>query len=325
MDLDLRLVRYFVAVATELHFGRAASSLYISQPALSKQIRRLEDDLGFPLLVRDSRHVVLTPRGELFLDDARQLLAVAERMSRPQDTAVVRMAHVFELDTSRRVVDAFLDACPEIHVIESSMDSVRQLDALLRGQLDVGIIRVTAGLVERYPSGWQHRLLRLEPFWLVGRRGDEPGSQASLRARRVEVFAEGPDSPLYNAHGLYMTAFEQQVGVGLSWLGNPGTYENCLAIVNRLTKPAYLLEFDSYARRYAQDGVPTYRPAELQPVYPWSIAWRAEPPSEPLARFIQIALATAQRSGWLKRRPDMAPLWSPAGDPVAHEIDEYAG
>src|SRR6478609_11398791 len=86
MDLDIRLVRYFVAVADELHFGRAAAKLYISQPALSKQIRKLESDLGTQLLVRDSRHVALTARGELFLDDARQLLVLAERMRHVPDT-----------------------------------------------------------------------------------------------------------------------------------------------------------------------------------------------------------------------------------------------
>ena len=157
MDLDLRLVRYFVAVANELHFGKAAASLYISQPALSKQIRKLEDDLGFALLVRDSRHVVLTPRGQRFLDDARQLLTTAERMVLPEDAGAVRMAHIFELDTSRLVVDAFVDASPRIRVVESSMDSRRQLEALMMGQLDVAIIRVTAGMMARYPSGWDFR------------------------------------------------------------------------------------------------------------------------------------------------------------------------
>ena len=215
MDLDLRLVRYFVAVANELHFGKAAASLYISQPALSKQIRKLEDDLGFALLVRDSRHVVLTPRGQRFLDDARQLLTAAERMVLPEDAGAVRMAHIFELDTSRLVVDAFVDASPRMRVVESSMDSRRQLEALMMGQLDVAIIRVTAGMMARYPSGWDFRLLRLEPFWLVGRPGDPPREQASLQDRPVEVFADGPASPLYNVHGEYMTSFEQQSGVAL--------------------------------------------------------------------------------------------------------------
>jgi hypothetical protein len=73
MDLDLRLVRYFVAVADELHFGRAAASLHISQPALSQQTRKLEDQLGAPLLIRDSRHVALTTRGQRFLGEAHKL------------------------------------------------------------------------------------------------------------------------------------------------------------------------------------------------------------------------------------------------------------
>ncbi len=323
MDLDIRLVRYFVAVASELHFGKAAASLFISQPALSKQIRRLEDEIGFALLVRDSRHVVLTPRGEAFLDDARQLLATAERMVHPPDADVVRMAHIFELDTSRRVVDSVLQTAPDMRVVESSMDSIRQLEGLLAGRLDVGIIRVTAALVARYPSGWQYRLLRLEPFWLVGRPADEPGGAASFHDRPVEVFADVPESPLYNAHGQFMTAFEQQAGVPLSWLGNPGTFDNCLAIIGRSREPAYLLEFDSYARRYAERGLPIHRPVELQPVYPWSIAWRDEPPSEAVARFIQVALTTSRGSGWLERMPEMAPLWSPADDPVRGEAPQH--
>src|SRR6187401_2236715 len=99
MDLDLRSVRYFVAVADELHFGRAAAKLYLSQPALSKQIRKLEEQLGTQLLARDTRHVTLTARGQRFLIEARQLLAIAQHMQRPAPPNTVRMAHIFELDT----------------------------------------------------------------------------------------------------------------------------------------------------------------------------------------------------------------------------------
>jgi DNA-binding transcriptional LysR family regulator len=316
VDLDLRLVRYFVAVATDLHFGRAAERLYISQPALSKQIRRLEDELGFALLVRDSRHVGLTLRGERFLDDARQLLATAERMVRPQDSGTLRMAHIFELDTSRVVVDAFLASNPSVRVVESSMDSAHQLEALLSGQVDVALLRVTAGMIARYPTGWRYRLLRLEPFWLVGRPGDESAVMLSLHDRPIEVFAEPMQSPLYSAHGQYMTCFEEQTGIALSWLGNPGTYDNCLAIIGRSTQRRHLLEFDSYARRYADCGIAIHRPAELQPVYPWSIAWRDEPVTDAVTRFVAEALASADRSGWWDAPPDTAPMWTPAEDPI---------
>jgi len=316
MDLDLRLVRYFVTVADELHFGRAASKLYISQPALSKQIRRLEDDLGFSLLARDSRHVTLTPRGQRFLEDARHLLVTAERMVGPEDAEVVRMAHIFELDTSRLVVDAYHAASPRVRVVESSMDSIRQFDALMLGHLDVAIIRVTKEMATAHPSGWRQHLLRLEPFWLVGRPGDPPRERASLHERQVEVFADAPRSPLYNAHGQYMTAFETECGIPLTWLGNPGTYENCLAVVNRSSQPGHLLEFDSYARRYAEQGLPIHRPSELQPVYPWTIVWRDERPTQALARFIDVAVTMARNSGWLDRLPDASPLWFPSDDPV---------
>src|SRR5215471_2196724 len=112
MDLDLRLVRYFATVAEELHFGRAAARLYVSQPALSKQIRKLEEQVGEPLLVRDSRHVALTARGQRFYQDAQRLLAIADTMQQAPQARGVRTAHVFELSTSRTVADAFARAHP---------------------------------------------------------------------------------------------------------------------------------------------------------------------------------------------------------------------
>jgi DNA-binding transcriptional LysR family regulator len=78
MDLDLRKLRYFVTVAERLHFGQAAAALYITQPALSRQIRQLEQELNVELLERTSRQVSLTAAGKRLAEDGSRLLAASQ-------------------------------------------------------------------------------------------------------------------------------------------------------------------------------------------------------------------------------------------------------
>lgn len=317
LDLDLRLVRYFVAVADELHFGRAAARLYVSQPALSKQIRKLESQLGEPLLVRDSRHVTLTARGERFHADARELLEIAERLQRPVRPEGLRVAHIFELSTSRDVCDAFADSFPAVPMLEHALDSNAQLTALLENRLDVGIIRVTPRMVLDHPQGWRHRLLRMEPMVIVG--GDDTAeTTASLVDQPLAVFGDPIDSGSYNAHGTYLTALEQELGIELTWLGTPGAFSHCLAYVKRLGPSSQHLEFVSYAERYAAAGIPVRRPRECQPYYPWSLAWREDDTSAATADFLLVAQQLSVARGWLELSA-LAPPWLPADEPVRAE------
>ena len=173
MDVDLRKLRYFVAVAEELHFGRAAEQLHIAQPVLSRQIRALEDELRVQLFARTRRATELTPAGRQLLDDARPLLASAEAVRR-RVTQASRGSKTFTVGfmpglTVTPAVRAFATAHPEVEVevVRTTWDD--QVDVLHDGRVDVSIVRLPidqAGLslrplfeeprVAMVPSG--HRL-----------------------------------------------------------------------------------------------------------------------------------------------------------------------
>src|SRR3954464_10435966 len=85
MAIELRLLRYFTAVAEEGHVGHAAARLFISQPALSQQIRALEEQVGVPLFTRHARGVALTEAGEVLLAEAREVLARSDRLEEAID------------------------------------------------------------------------------------------------------------------------------------------------------------------------------------------------------------------------------------------------
>jgi DNA-binding transcriptional LysR family regulator len=146
MDLDLRKVRYFVAVADKLHFGRAAEVLHIAQPVLSRQIRALEEELHVQLFTRDRRRTELTPAGEQLLIDAGPLLASADatrrrvvRSSRGKDILTVGFMPGLVITQSIRALNV---AHPDltIDVVRTGWDD--QVDTIRDGRVDVGVVRL---------------------------------------------------------------------------------------------------------------------------------------------------------------------------------------
>src|ERR1700757_1168636 len=134
--MELRQLRYFVAVAEELHFARAAERLRLAPPSLSQPIKALEASLGTPLFVRDRRHVELTAAGRMLLPDAREILDLAARAQRrvTGTTGPLRVGYV-------RWVPDQLAASPEvdIRVDEWIMPSHVQIARVLDGGLDAAI------------------------------------------------------------------------------------------------------------------------------------------------------------------------------------------
>lgn len=146
MDVDLRKLRYFVAVAEELHFGRAAERLHIAQPALSRQIRALEGELRVQLFRRDRRTTELTTAGRQLLEDAGPLLAAATALQRrvieaAQDSPTFSLAFMPGIIVTDSV-RAFSRRHPELKVrlVRTTWDD--QVEVLREGRADVSIVRL---------------------------------------------------------------------------------------------------------------------------------------------------------------------------------------
>ena len=153
--VDLRRLRYFVAVAEECHFGRAAARLHMSTPPLSQRIRELESELGLTLFARTSRRVELTTAGERLLGEARLVLRAAEGF----DRMAAELASELASDVSSQLADIGLGFChgseggamialrrmldqqPEVGVHPAAMTSLHIFEALRSGRVSVGIVR----------------------------------------------------------------------------------------------------------------------------------------------------------------------------------------
>ncbi|MCJ0761694.1 LysR substrate-binding domain-containing protein [Variovorax terrae] len=148
--MELRHLRYFVAVAEELNFTRAAERLYIAQPPLSTQIRGLEEELGVQLLERDKRRVYLTQAGRHFLDRARAILASVQSAKDEVKSAasgeVGKLSIGFTASSMLTralplAIRNYQEAFPSVELKMMEMPSLHQLDAIHQRSLDLGVLR----------------------------------------------------------------------------------------------------------------------------------------------------------------------------------------
>jgi DNA-binding transcriptional LysR family regulator len=146
--MELRHLRYFVAVAEELHFGRAAERLRIAQPGLSQQIKALERSLGVDLFIRDRRAVELTEAGETLLEHTRQIIELAERAVESTRVAGLTKKGLLKVGTSavaifpvaKHVLEEFQDRFPQVQVEIRPGFGPQNIEALTRRVLDLAIV-----------------------------------------------------------------------------------------------------------------------------------------------------------------------------------------
>ncbi|MGW4906187.1 LysR family transcriptional regulator [Streptomyces sp. NPDC004270] len=194
MSMELRHLRYFLAVAETHNFTQAAARCYVAQSALSQQIARLEKDVGAPLFNRTSRSVRLTAAGELLEPRARRILADVDNAQAALDALAglrrgrLRLGLVQTMAVPFDMVEVLADyraRYPGVDLRVSNDPSSRMAAAVLAGTLDVGVVGLAA---QQVPEGLDHRTLGSAPLVAVVPR------EHALADREAIDLAELPDS-----------------------------------------------------------------------------------------------------------------------------------
>lgn len=296
MRVELRHLRYFVTVADELHFARAAERLFISQPALSQQIRSLEGELGLQLLERNRRGVQLTPQGEAFLAEARAVVQQADRASEIAKslahgaTGRLRLSHLRTMPGGlpERIVSDYQRRYPGVDISPESGSTLQNVERLRGGQIDVAF--VLAPFEDAPELGCAE--ISTEPFMVA-----LPSGHPLTRRRRIRR---------EDVAGLPLVYYPRQF--------SPGFYDSSLAQVYGSTAPnvvrvepnedrmliavsegagiTMLLAGRTATLRFP--GVVYRRFTDPEPAGVLAVAFH-EPPSLPARRFMDLAVDMGQR------------------------------
>ena len=300
--MELRQLRYFVTLAEELHFGRAAEREHIVQSALSQQVQRLERELGVRLLERSTHHVALTAAGVVFLVEARQILSHVDRAA---DAARNTAGAAAPLRVG--IIDSSYDSMPLIlHEVQARYPGLvineveasvpEQYQQLADGRLDVGVGRAALA-----PPRIASLLFRQDPLGVLVPSGHRFAGLDGVPAAEPLLLAEDARAPEFNQFTVEMCR-----AAGFTPAVYGGTVESIRAAADLVAQGRCL--YCVPASCIAALPGTTWRPiTEPASYYPWSVLWRAADAPGHVHAVVSCAQAMSQRLGWLTTTTQPAP------------------
>ena len=294
--MELRHLRYYVAVAEECHFGRAADRLHIAQSPLSQQIKQLEAELGVQLLVRSTRRVELTPAGERYLVRAREVLAIVDdagqEASRVAAGEIGRVAIGFTGSATYELLPvlnrALRSALPGVDLdLRGELLTPTQVARLLDGSIDVGLLRPPVG-----DADLQVVPLRDEPLVVV-----LPECHPLAAADEVAI-ADLRDEPFVGYPSRHRSVVHDAVAAACRAAGfapRPTEVAETSTLVSFVAAGMGVALVPGSVRHLRITGA-TYRPlAGEAPTVSLALATRRNDPSPAVQRVVDVVRATVQK------------------------------
>ncbi len=294
--MELRHLRYFVAVAEELNFSRAAERLHIAQPPLSQQIRSLEEELGVQLFERNKHQVRLTPAGQMFLESARQTLTCAEQAIQTAQRAsrgeigrlVIGFASAIAYSVFPEILRQFREQFPNVELVLNELNTTLQIEALHAGAIDLGFVHLPIredglNLLTVFEESILLALPETHPLAIQ--------SKVSLKSLKHEQFIS---FPRHLAPGFYDQIISACQKAGLS----PNVIQEAKltqTIVCLVAGRMGIALVPASLQNLQRSGVVYRKPQEKIPPVKTAMIWRQNERSAALAEFVHVARSCVAR------------------------------